>query len=141
MRFGDRTAVEYVGRKRWRTVCKCGREFIIDGGSMRSRSYRCRHVLADRFWSKVSKSDGCWRWTGARHSDGYGSFRAGDRSMLAHVFSWEAARGPVAAGLELDHVCRNRACVRPDHLEPVTHVVNVNRGNMPSVVAARGYAV
>lgn len=141
MRFGDRTAVEYVGRKMWKTVCKCGLEFIVQGGNLRSRSYCCRHVLADRFWSKVEKTDGCWNWTGALNGDGYGSFRVGAGTVKAHGFTWELANGPVPAGLELDHVCRNRACVRPDHLEAVTHIVNVHRGNMPSIVAARGFAV
>lgn len=68
--------------------------------------------------------DGCWEWPGKRDPNGYG--RAG--KWWAHRVAYEVWVGPVPAGLELDHLCRNPACVRPDHLEPVTHRVNMLRG-------------
>lgn len=85
--------------------------------------------VQDRFWSKVNRTDGCWSWTAGTYQ-GYGRFRigsVGSRNMLAHRVAWEWARGPVPAGMELDHLCRNRACVRPEHLEPVAPDVNKRR--------------
>lgn len=94
----------------------------------------------ERFWGFVDKGDDCWMWTGSRLDSGYGRFRAG-RLMLAHVFAFEAAFGPVPAGMELDHLCHtedlscpggfgceHRACVNPAHLEPVLHRENTLRG-------------
>ena len=91
-----------------------------------------------RFWSHVQKQpgDGCWLWAGATNRGGYGRFDAG-QSSLAHCWAWIQEHGPVPEGLELDHRCRTPACVRPSHLEPVTHRENVLRGESPSAVNAR----
>lgn len=89
-----------------------------------------RGTPAERFWSKVHKSpDGCWIWTAGKYQ-GYGRFReggTGSRNVLAHRWAWEQEHGAVPDGLELDHLCRNRACVRPDHLEAVPPTVNKAR--------------
>ena len=83
-----------------------------------------------RFWDKVEKGPGCWNWSGRVGRKGYGQFGNGrSRSTLVHKIAYEAIRGPVPDGLELDHLCRNRRCVNPDHLEPVTHRENVLRGD------------
>ena len=82
---------------------------------------------AARFWDKVSVGDGCWEWTGSK-SHGYGQFWDGDRPVRAHRWAWEQEHGPVPGGLDLDHLCRNPGCVRPDHLEPVTRQENLLRG-------------
>ena len=73
---------------------------------------------------KVDPETGCWNWT-LKLRNGYGKFRG----VLAHRLAWEAFIGPVPKGLHLDHVCRNRRCVRPDpkHLEPVTKAENNRR--------------
>jgi HNH endonuclease len=85
----------------------------------------------DRFWRFVNLEGECWKWTGALRR-GYGSFRVGQRQkdrrlVYAHKFLWEHIFGPVPEGFELDHVCRNRDCVNPQHLEIVTHQVNMLR--------------
>lgn len=83
----------------------------------------------DRFWEKVDGSGDCWEWTGTRQTMGYGSFWVlGQGKRLAHRVAYELLVGPIAEGRELDHRCRNRICVNPDHLEPVSHRENVRRG-------------
>ena len=82
----------------------------------------------ERFWSKVSiMPRGCWNWTGAL-VDGYGQFWNGNKLVPAHQYSYEIFVGPIPEGLQLDHLCRNRACVEPSHLEVVTLQENIRRG-------------
>lgn len=84
------------------------------------------------FWAKVDKTDTCWLWTGSKTTRGYGRVSWDRRTTGAHRVSYQALVGPIPEGLELDHLCRVKHCVNPDHLEPVTHSENVRRG-----VAAR----
>lgn len=87
------------------------------------------------FWSRVHKNaDGCWEWTGAINDRGYGVVWWEGRSVGAHRAAWELAHGKIPRGLELDHTCRNRSCVRPEHLEPVTHPENMKRAGIIPVV-------
>jgi hypothetical protein len=96
--------------------------------------------LPERFWSKVCVSaNGCWEWTASRHQ-GYGQFRINAPRAVrgAHRISYEALIGPVVKGLDLDHLCRNRACCNPAHLEPVTRRENLLRGQtLPSAQTLR----
>lgn len=82
-----------------------------------------------RFLAKIQVSDGCWEWQGAKNPRGYSWFRGeGGTPTTGHRFAYEAFVGPVPEGLDLDHLCRNTSCVRPDHLEPVSHRENLLRG-------------
>lgn len=82
-----------------------------------------------RFAAKVSYADsGCWEWTAALQSQGYGSFADQGAIHLAHRWSYERHVGPIPDGLQIDHLCRNRTCVNPAHLEPVTQAENRRRG-------------
>lgn len=73
--------------------------------------------------------DGCWTWSGSL-AHGYGRLQVAGKSTMAHRFAYEHFVGPIPVGLELDHLCRNPACVNPTHLEPVTHAENVRRGDI-----------
>jgi len=83
----------------------------------------------ERFWAKVHRQpEGCWRWTGAKNQ-GYGAFHATpNRTIPAHRYAYELLRGPIPPGLTIDHLCRVRDCVNPDHMEPVSRGENVLRG-------------
>ncbi len=95
---------------------------------------RIRHAgtVEDRWWARVDKNGpgGCWIWTGALYWTGYGQFPESiGKTATAHCWGYQRFVGPIPDGLELDHLCRVRACVRFDHLEPVTHGDNVRRGS------------
>lgn len=88
------------------------------------------HLIRSRRFYVVGSPDECWEWTGARAPQGYGQIRtAGDGPTVgAHRAVYEDRVGPIPEGLHLDHLCRNRECVNPAHLEPVTNKENNHRG-------------
>ena len=89
-------------------------------------------TISDRFWSKVDKTDSCWLWTACKNRKGYGHFSVGGRSgrpHLAHRMSYEFLIGPIPQGLTIDHLCKNKACVNPEHLEAVPNAVNTGRSD------------
>ena len=134
------------GLRAVRLRCDCGREYVCRLTSLfaavePTRSCGCLKQTADvpgevpdRFLDKILVGDGCWEWQGSRLGvSDYGRF---DHEM-AHRVSYEYFVGPIPDGLTLDHLCRNRPCVRPSHLEPVTMQENILRGLAPSADNAR----
>jgi hypothetical protein len=89
------------------------------------------------FWSRVDKTGSCWLWTGAIQSRGYGHLAVNKRAVLAHRYAWELENGPIADGLVIDHRCRVRACVNPDHMDLVSPKENTMRGIGPTAINAR----
>ena len=87
--------------------------------------------VAERFWRHVAGEDplGCWQWQGSTRS-GYGAFWTPCGVVRAHKWAYENLRVEVPLGLSLDHLCRDRLCVNPWHLEPVTHAVNNRRSRL-----------
>lgn len=84
----------------------------------------------DRFWSKVNKTETCWLWTAARMPIGYGRIGVGMENRLAHVVSLELAGIEIPPGMVVDHICRTRHCVRPDHMRVVTRSWNAMHNNV-----------
>jgi hypothetical protein len=99
-----------------------------------------RYCVPDgpKFWAKVSKTDTCWNWIGGKDRDGYGQFcPSGSTIQRAHRYSYKTLVGPIADGMTIDHLCKNRACVNPDHMEVVTLKENILRGFSPAAQHAR----
>jgi len=103
--------------------------------------------LPARFWAKVNENGPvpahrpdlgpCWQWTAALDGQGYGRFGVDGMSVYAHRIAYEQLVGPIPAGLQSDHLCRNHACVYPSHIEPVTPRENNLRGIGPAITRAR----
>ncbi len=100
---------------------------------------------AERFWSRVQKTETCWLWTGTITPAGYGRVKINGTNVPAHRYAYELTRGPVPNGMTLDHCCHNedvacqggpqclhRRCVTPSHLEVASSRDNTLRGNTPA---------
>lgn len=101
-----------------------------------------RASVADRFWSKVDKANGCWQWTAGLSNVGYGAFWDGEKMNKAHRLSYELSVGPIGEGKLIDHMCHNRTCVNPEHLRQVTSKQNIENhkgaANVQSKSGVRG---
>jgi hypothetical protein len=110
-----------------------GEAFFI-GGNM---SIRDKKSPEERFWINVKKTESCWLWTAFVAKNGYGQFSYDGKSIKAHRFAYELTVGKIPDGLQIDHRCRVRNCVNPNHLEAVTQRENILRGTAPTAVNAR----
>lgn len=122
-------------------LCKCGcgmrtplpRQGETARGYVRGRpvDYCPKHnrgVAKGKPFFVIDHQSGCWNWTGKPGTDGYGDVKFAERMFKSHILYYILAKGDVPVGCELDHLCSNRRCVNPDHMEPVTHLENVRRG-------------
>ncbi len=161
---GEELATEVTqGQQESKTCRFCGKVFYrkdkdydSSWARRKSCSLTCRTIRMkpiDRFWVKVNKQGPiperrpelgpCWVWIGYLRENGYGLFsvfkeHAGRcMSMTAHVWIYEETVAVVPDHLDLDHLCRNRACVNPTHLEPVTRLENIMRGVGPEMTRRR----
>lgn len=96
-------------------------------------------TFTERFAEFVDVTDSCWIWTGSVTDRGYGSSKRDGRTVAAHRWVYEEMRGPIADGMTLDHLCRNKRCVNPDHLEPVTRGENVRRHTRLTTTCPAGH--
>lgn len=87
-------------------------------------------MATDKFWGRVIATGVCWYWSGHLKRDGYGLAYDGIKTRQAHRMAYELLIGPIPDGLVLDHLCRVKRCVNPDHLEPVTNAENIRRGQL-----------
>lgn len=119
--------------------CGCGQETDLAKGHGRvvpsgtPNRFKRGHYVPHKPRYVADQNTGCWRWAMFINPKGYGVkilTRDGKRtSMMAHRWMWESYYGPIPSGMTIDHLCRNRACVNPSHLECVTHEINVQRGS------------
>jgi hypothetical protein len=90
----------------------------------------------ERFFSKITRKNGCWEWNGCK-SKGYGCFSSNGKPIQAHRFSFLLSNKKLTKGLEVHHVCDNKCCVNPSHLKEITHKENTLLSNACSAICAR----
>ena len=96
--------------------------------------------VLDRLMAKVETSpSGCWEWRAAMFANGYGQFRHKGQNVKAHRIAYELLVGLIPEGLTIDHLCSNKRCVNPDHLEPVTQLENTRRATARKTECASGH--
>ncbi len=140
-RFGAFVVVRAISAPRRKMVlvrCDKGHEALRLPGNLRragggTRCVDCRSSdegIRMRLLSWCERGDGCWKWTGAFQDGGYGTVQVRGIQMPAHRAAYMVFVGPIPDGMHLDHVCRNRSCINPKHLRPVTPRDNLLRSSL-----------
>lgn len=96
-------------------------------GSASAKAARFAIPFEERIAPHIERIDDCWLWTGYCYGNGYAALSWQGRQQLLHRLSYEHFRGPIPEGLVIDHLCRTKNCINPDHLEPVTSGENTRR--------------
>ncbi len=135
------------GRSAWRCICDCGTSVVVASANLRAgRTASCgcqwhrRTSPIIRALSRLRKTEnGCWEWMGRINNQGYGVIGSGGRhsTEYVHRLSYLYFRSEIPEDLVVDHLCRNRRCANPYHLEVVTQIENIRRGNSPAAVTRR----
>ena len=107
-----------------RGVCRsCAQKSATTAATVANRS-----STVEKFEKNIDRtSSGCWEWTGYAYANGYGSITHNGRQVLVHRWAYEHFTGPLVNGMQIDHLCRNRKCANPEHLEQVTPRENTRR--------------
>lgn len=130
-----RGRIEAMNHKDGLCECGCGETTTVYRGEFR------RFVIGhnQRWQGPEYRIDerGCWIWLRSTDGCGYGLVKIDGRTRRAHRVLFEQLRRPIPSGLQLDHLCRNRRCVNPDHLDLVTQRINTLRGEAPAAANAR----
>lgn len=94
--------------------------------------------VIERLHKKIEvSSGGCWEWKACLTKAGYGQIRIDGKTLYTHRVTYQHYKGILVPRLELDHLCRNRKCCNPEHLEQVTRKINQHRGFSPAGIQAR----
>lgn len=119
-------------------TCACGCGGVPTAGRRFVHGHNGKRPLRERVLSRlIIDPSGCLIWAGSLNSTGYGQVEHEHRALYVHRLMYEWFVGPIPDGLHIDHLCRNRACGAPAHLEAVTPKVNILRGDGPSASQAR----
>lgn len=125
--------------------CGCGTPTLITRRGRKPRRFidghHNRRPTQERFWEKVSVAgpNECWQWRGSVTAGGYGNFKFAGSNEYAHRAAYMLSVGEIPEGLHIDHLCRNRLCVNPAHLEPVTQRENNARNETRSCPGCRRF--
>lgn len=102
----------------------CGNKLCVNSAHWKTLTFE------ERFWRLVNKNglNSCWEWLGGTNGANYGKFEYNGKNAYVHRITYQIIIGPIPKEMQLDHLCRNRICCNPHHLEPVTQKVNIQRG-------------
>jgi hypothetical protein len=96
-----------------------------------------RLTLAERIEKYVVRAPGCWTWAASHKPSGYAQIWGKGTMLFVHRWMYEQVHGAIPEGFQIDHLCRNRGCINPDHLEAVTARINILRSDAPGAKAVR----